>query len=170
MQHLHQRLQAGQAANDLGDLTTLDKYPRIGLPFATYGADAQVEAYLFSQRKVAPEYYVGAVGVCDEAELARKLAVVSRQEYLLVHRGWESAWARDPCRAQVQSIKKWFLYPADLPCRQAPLDRDAAINQLIAREYQPAEDVGPHIVLRRIRPAGRNRRRVPKSGTPSGLE
>jgi hypothetical protein len=154
--HLSAQLRGTQATEDPGDLSALDKYPQLGVPFATYGADARVEAYLFSRRKLAPEYYLGTVGVYGDAELARKLADVSRHEYLLVYRGWESPWQRDLCRRQLNSIRRWFLFPVNLPCQQAALDSDAEVNRLIAVGYRPVEFVGPHVVLRRLDPSPRS--------------
>jgi hypothetical protein len=156
------------APRDLSYLSALDKYARVGLPFATNGGDNAAEAYLFERRKVAPEFYTGAVGVYTESEIARKLHDVFRHEYLLVKDGWERAWPRDPCAAHRNDLWKWFLYPAGLECKRPDLDSYGDLNRFIAANYRPIERVGPSVVLQRIADASRARLSPPASADPPG--
>jgi hypothetical protein len=145
------------APRDLSYLSALDKYARVGLPYATYGGDNAAEAYLFERRKVAPEFYIGAVGVYTEAEIARKLDDVFRHEYLLVKDGWQRPWTQDPCVSYRNGLWKWFLYPARLECKRLDLDSHGDLNRFIAANYRPIERVGPSLVLQRIPEATRTR-------------
>ena len=134
---------------DMATLSALDHYPRLGLPFATFG-DPAVETYVLSRGKLEPEYYMSVVGVYTEAALERKLQDVRKAEYLLVPRGFDSSLSRDQCDEYLKSLRQWFLYPAKLPCRADPLDPGKTVNRFIAEHYVPIERVGSWLVLRRI--------------------
>jgi hypothetical protein len=142
------RSATGTERPDMATLSALDRYPRLGLPFATYG-DPAVETYVLSRGKLEPEYYMSVVGVYTEAALERKLQDVGKQEYLLVPRGYESRWSRDPCAEYLKNLRQWFLYPAKFPCRADPLDPNTAVNWFIAEHYVPIERVGSWLVLHR---------------------
>jgi hypothetical protein len=133
---------------DSATLAALDRYPRLGLPFATFG-DPAVETYVLSRGKLEPEYYISIVGVYTEAALERKLQDVGKQEYLLVPPGYESRWSRDPCAEHLKNLRQWFLYPAKLPCRAESLDPCLAVNWFIADHYVPIERVGSWLVFQR---------------------
>src|SRR4029077_14101491 len=142
------RSATGTERPDMATLSALDRYPRLGLPFATFG-DPVVETYVLSRGKLEPEYYISIVGVYTAAALERKLQDVGKQEYLLVPRGYESRWSRDPCAEYLKNLRQWFLYPAKFPCRADPLDPNTAVNWFIAEHYVPIERVGSWLVLHR---------------------
>ena len=68
---------------DAATLSALDRYPRLGLPFASFG-DPVVERYVITSGKLDPEYYVAIVGVYSPAALERKLRDVGKAEFVLV--------------------------------------------------------------------------------------
>lgn len=129
-------------------LSALDQYPRLGLPFATFG-DPAVERYVLSRGQLNPDYYVSIVGVYTPAALERKLRDVAKMEYLLVPQGFGSGVSPDPCSEYLKSLQQWFLYPAKLPCRADPLDPSGTVNSFISDHYIPVEHVGSWLVLRR---------------------
>jgi hypothetical protein len=117
---------------DITTLSALDRYPRLGLPFASLG-DPAVERYVIANRKLEPEYYVAIVGVYSSAALERKLRDVSKSEYLLVPFDLASENSPsdltlrvfvepNPCAGSLKWLRQWFLYPAELPCRADPLN------------------------------------------------
>jgi hypothetical protein len=110
------------ARRDHAYLAALDKYPAIGLPFATYGGDNAAEDYLFARRRVAPEFYVGAVGVYTDADIARKLADTARHEFLLIKKGWERRWNDASGDKYLWGLRWWFLYPVRLRWIRPDLD------------------------------------------------
>jgi len=132
---------------NMATLSALDRYPRLGLPFASYG-DPTVETYVLSHGKVEPEYYVCIVGVYTEAALQRKLRDVAKAEYLLVPRGLQLPG--ESCAGYLKSLRQWFLYPAKLPCRAEPLDPTTAVKSFISDHYIPVEQVGSWSILRRV--------------------
>jgi hypothetical protein len=138
----------GTAHPDMATLSALDRYPRLGLPFASLG-DPAVETYVLSHRQLEPEYYVGVVGVYSAAALERKLRDVGKAEYLLVPRGVTTRTSPNPCAGYLKSLREWFLYPANLPCRAEPLDPISSVKSFIADHYIPVEQVGSWLVLRR---------------------
>jgi hypothetical protein len=137
------------APRDHAYLAALDKYPAIGLPFATYGSENAAEDYLFAGHRVAPEFYVGGVGVYTEADIARKLADTARHEFLLVKKGWERRWTDAPRDKYLWSLRWWFLYPVRLRWIRPDLDSHGAINALIADRYRVVEEIGPSVIVRR---------------------
>jgi hypothetical protein len=138
----------GTAHPDMATLSGLDRYPRLGLPFASLG-DPAVERYVLSHGKLQPEYYVAVVGVYTPAALERKLRDVGNTEYLLVPRGLTTRTAPNPCAEYLNSLREWFLCPAKLPCRAEPLDPISSVNSFISDHYIPVEQVGSWLVLRR---------------------
>ena len=144
------RYASGTGHPDATTLSALDRYPRLGLPFASFG-DAAVEKYVVTSGKLDPEYYVAIVGVYSPAALERKLRDVGRAEYFLVPNFLrDNGSPPNPCGAYLKGLRQWFLYPAKLPCRADPLDPFAALKSFIADHYTPVERVGSWWVLRRI--------------------
>jgi hypothetical protein len=150
--HVGEKLRSatGTERPEMATLSALDRYPRLGLPFATFG-DPAVETYVLSRGKLEPEYYISIVGVYTAAALERKLQDVGKQEYLLVPRGYESRWSRDICVEYLKNLRQWFLYPAKFACRADPLDPGTAVNWFIAEHYVPIERVGSWLVFQRTR-------------------
>ena len=129
----------------------LDRYPRLGLPYASFG-DPVVERYVITHGKLVPEYYVATVGVYDSAALERKLREVGHAEYLLVpFLLTAESKPSDPCAGYLKSIRSWFLYPVNLPCRAEPLDPTGSLNSFIVDHYKLVERVGLWHVLRRMK-------------------
>jgi hypothetical protein len=133
---------------DTATLSLLDRYPRLGLPFASFG-DPAVERYVVSRGQLAPEYYVGTVGVYDVPALTRKLRDVGEVEYLFVPRKFATRALGNPCAGYLKTLSKWFLYPAKLPCRAAPLDPMTALKSFIADHYVCVQQIGAWSVMRR---------------------
>jgi hypothetical protein len=165
--HVVERLRSatGTERPDMATLSALDRYPRLGLPFATFG-DPAVETYVLSRGKLEPEYYISIVGVYTTAALERKLQDVRKAEYLLAPRGFESSLSRDQCDEYLKNLRRWFLYPAKLPCRADPLDPGKAVNRVIADHYVPIERVGSWWVFRRVSDASTTAP-VSTAGTPN---
>ena len=138
------------AERDSRDVSALDKYPAIGLPFATWGWDNAAEDHLFARRSVDPEFYVGIVGVYTEVDIAKKLADTARHQYLLVDKEWQQLPTGDDGESYLMSIRLWFLYPARLRWVRPDLDSTLAVKRFIAEHYRAVEDVGPSVVVERI--------------------
>jgi hypothetical protein len=143
------QIATGTAHLDMAILSVLDRYPRLGLPFASNG-DPAVERYVLSRYQLQPEYYVGVVGVYSAADLERKLQDVAKMEYLLMPGRFTSRAAADPCVGYLKSLQEWFLYPAKLRCRADPLDPMTTLKSFIADHYVPVKQVGSWLVMRRI--------------------
>ena len=148
------RTGCGTLHPNIATLSRLDRFPRLGLPFASLG-DPAVERYVLSRGQVAPEYYVSIVGVYSIAALERKLRDVGKAEYLLVPSGFRNFASfaaiapRNPCEGYIKSLREWFFYPANLPCRAEPLDPLSSVKSFIVDHYVPVEHVGSWLVLRR---------------------
>jgi hypothetical protein len=132
------------APRDQTYLAALRKYPAIGLPFATFGPDNAAEDYLFTYRKVDPEFYVGVVGVYSEVELNRKIANTARHQFLLVGKGCQPREEE-----YLSDLRKWFLYPVRLRARRPDLDVRGELTRFIADHYHAVEEVGPCVVVQR---------------------
>lgn len=133
---------------DDATLSRLNQYPRLGLPFATFG-DPVVETYVVSHRQLIPDYYISIIGVYTSEALRRKLEDVAQMEFLLMPKGFGSYAARNPCGEYLKSMREWFLYPVELPCRYDPLDPIGAVNSFIADHYTPVERIGSWSVWRK---------------------
>jgi hypothetical protein len=144
------RTTTGTAHLDPAKLSALDRYPRLGLPFASFG-DPAVERYIVSRHQLEPEYYVAIIGLYDAAAIERKLRDVGKTEYVLVPSSFNSRPSlADPCDGYLKNLREWFLYPAKLPCRAKPLNPMATLRSFIADHYVTVEQVGGWSVLHRI--------------------
>jgi len=131
-------------------LSALDGYPRLGLPYASFG-DPAVERYVTLRGQLQPEYYIAIVGVYNAAALNRKLSDVATMDYLLVPTRFVGRSTPHACRDYLVSLRRWFFYPAKLKCRAEPLDPRTALNTLIADHYVSVEEVGSWSVLHKVR-------------------
>jgi hypothetical protein len=129
---------------DMATLSKLDRYPRLGLPYASFG-DPAVERYVITRGKLVPEYYVAM-----RVLILWNAADVGKAEYLLVpfHITAENKRS-NPCTGYLKSIRSWFLYPAKMPCRADPLDPAASLNSFIVEHYKPVVKIGSWYVLRK---------------------
>lgn len=148
--YLTERLRSAKGTDwpNAATLSALDRYPRLGLPFATFG-DPAVEKHVLERGQLDPEYYISIVGVYTESALQRKLSDLSKMEYLLMPSQMEPRKPSNPCADYRKSLRQWFLYPARLPCRADPLDPVASVNYFIAGHFAPVEHLGSWVVLRR---------------------
>jgi hypothetical protein len=133
---------------DEAKLAVLDRYPRLGLPFASI-EDPAVDKYVITHGKLEPEYYIGIVGVYNAAALERKLRDVGKSEYLLVPSSFATLMPRNPCAEGLHTIQQWFFYSANFACRADPLDPFGEVNKFIVEHYVPVETMGSLVVLRR---------------------
>jgi hypothetical protein len=133
---------------DYAYLSALDKYPRVGLPFATYG-DKAAEDYLFAHHKVEPEYYVGLVGVYSEAELNLKLSETGIHEFLLVKKGWDRPNLEGSADFYIADLRKRLLYPANLQVVRHDIDAVGEVNRFITSHYHAIEEVGPSVIVQK---------------------
>lgn len=147
------RSAAGTSPTDAAHLSALGRYPRLGIPFATYN-DPAVERHVMGRGQLAPEYYVATVGVYTDAALARKLRDMAGHDHLLVREGYEVPWSRDQCAEYLRQLRRSTLFPTRLRCRAQPLDADGAVNRFIAERYVPVERVGGWLVVRRAAAPG----------------
>jgi hypothetical protein len=129
-------------------LAKLNKYPHLDLPFATFG-DPAFEKYVVLRGQLQPEYYMAIVGVYNQAALQRKLLDVRKAKYLLVPQGLVAESGSNPCRDYLISLRRWFFYPAKLPCRAEPLEPTAAVRSFITKYYIEEERLDHWSVLRR---------------------
>jgi hypothetical protein len=141
------------APRDRSYLSALDKYPGIGLPFATYGYDNDADAYLLARRQVDPEYYVALMGVYSEQDIARKLRDVARHEYVLIGQHWEQPPYEDPCANYLDLVQQSITYPVRLRCVRRGLDVNAELSRFIGANYREVEQVGSTTVMRRVPPS-----------------
>src|SRR5215467_609986 len=130
------------------ELDRLARYPSLGLPYCSYGANRRTMAYLWSHRHFEPEYYCGIIGVYSEEQLARKISDTLRHPYLLVRKSWFAPL--DVCRRHLDMIRRSFIYDARLPCRREGLETDVAVNRAILEHYRLVEEVGPYVIMKRI--------------------
>jgi hypothetical protein len=131
------------------ELGRLGSYPPLGLPYCSYGVDRRTMAYLWARRHFEPEYYCGIIGVYSEEQLGRKISDTTRHPYLLVRKGWLPP--PDVCRRHLDMISRAFIYQAWLRCKKEGLETDVAVNRAIVDHYRVVEEVGPYVVMKRIK-------------------
>jgi hypothetical protein len=130
-------------------LSALDRYHKLGLPYATYEEIAATK-YLMLRRQVEPEYYIARVGIYTAAAMQRKLSDVGKSEYVLVPSNFASVWQNDPCLYYLSELREWFFYSGKIVCHKGTLDPLGEISRFLVTNYQPVEQVGSSTILRRV--------------------
>lgn len=137
---------AAPAGDDAGTLSHLARYPRLGLPFATFG-DPLAEEWVVSHGQLQPEFYTGIVGIYTPQALERKLRDISHMQYILVPRAFLVPGHRNSCAEHLRSLRQWFLYHADLACVAQDLDPSAAVSDYVASRFTQRETLRSWAVL-----------------------
>lgn len=132
------------------DYSALDKYPKMGIPFATFDTNKRIESYLFSNHKIAPEYFIATIAVYGKDEFVRKCREELRDEFLLVRSGTERPWKPASESYDLFAMHGALMYPVHLMLKNDPLDPNLEINRILVRDYKTLERVGDYVVLRRI--------------------
>ena len=128
-------------------LTRLDAYRPLGLPFCSYGTDRRTMAHLWRSRGFDPEYYCGIIGVYSPAQLDRKLADTRGHQYVLVQKEW--LHELDPCQRHRMILRRSFLYPRPPACRRPAIEPDLRVTREIVTHYRVVEEIGAYVVMRR---------------------
>jgi hypothetical protein len=132
-----------------GYLAALDKYPRLGLPFASFSGDEPAETYIVEKNKLKPEYYVATVGVYSQPELDHKLRDISQQDLILVPDGSQRAEPYDHGQAYLYSIGQWFLRRPRLKYIHDDIDAYASVAAYIEKHFTQLEKTGSWVVMKR---------------------
>lgn len=125
------------------------RFPRLGVPLACWMGEPEVEAALLRRGALAAEYYV-----YTSDDLARKLEDVLRCEHVVVPSLHRTPWRWDRGPRDLRILRRWSLRPVRLERRREDLDPDLELARLLAERYEPVEEVGPMVVLRRRAAAG----------------
>ena len=133
------------------DLASFDKYPALGLPYGSYGYDRVLQNYLWQEKKIVPQRYMGALAVYTEPQLRDALADLSRIRYIVVQQYFLALAHSDKnaCNGQVAGLKWALVYPFAPPCVQRALAPDAEIALFIQSHYRPVEQIGDYIIYER---------------------
>lgn len=129
----------------------LRKYAAFALPYGSYGYTKQMQQWLWASRKVAPEYYMGGMGIYTESQMADRLRDIGRFRYALVPDWYYNLdqFAGDPCVWQWQSMRKVLLSPSPLSCKQKAIIPDVEIARFLKLKYRIIDKVDEYIVLER---------------------
>ena len=136
-----------------GDLNPLLKYDQVALPYGSYGYSKPTQEWLWAHRKVAPEYYMGGMGIYTESQIADRRIDLGRFRYALVHDaylGLHKHFAHEPCVSDRYYLRKALVYPWRLPCVHSALDPDGEISRYLETSYHVVERVGEYFVSRRM--------------------
>lgn len=132
-------------------LSVLSQYPRIGLPFVTFG-DPTIEEYIIRRGQLQPDYYVSVVALYTPAAVQRKLQELAQMEYILVPSGFGVHALHDPCRELLVNLQEWFLFPFSRPCHVQPLDPTGEIDSFVSNHFVAVQNIGSSVLMRRVSP------------------
>jgi hypothetical protein len=135
------------------DLRSLERYPQFALPFGTSGSTKSLQRWLWSNRKVAPEYYLGGMGIYTTAQLADRLRDLSRFHYALT--GIQTlTWSRegDSCRTTQEYIRQALLHPEPLVCKHEMMDPWTEIGRFLEQRYRIVEKNDNYVLWEQLRP------------------
>ncbi len=130
---------------------SLSKYETLALPFGTYGSSKALQNWLWRHRKVAPEYYLGGMGLYTEAQVADRLHDLGRFQYAITDSSMRPlSNGRDSCAFYQPYIRKALLHWQPLACKNQAIDPDVEIAQFLERHYRVIERDGEYLVWRRL--------------------
>ena len=133
------------------DCSRFARYGVLSLPYGSYGYSKTVQRWLWCNKKVAPEYFMGGMGIYTESQMRDRLKDMDRFDYALIldYFGTLSAPNQDACSWHRRYVHKAFLYPWQLPCPREALVPDVEIARYLDRHFHVAERVGDYVVLER---------------------
>lgn len=134
------------------EAAALLKYPVLAMPYGSYGYTKQMQEWLWSHRRVAPEYYMGGMGIYTESQMADRLRDIGRFRYALVQDWYRNLdqYAEESCIWQWRYLRKAFLCPWRLRCKSEPLSPDGEIARYLKQNYRLVEKVGDYLVLEQV--------------------
>jgi hypothetical protein len=137
-----------KAETSPGSFAGFAKYGVLGLPYGTYGYEKSLQRYLWSTHQIAPERYMGNVGIYNEEHLAERLQDLARSRYVLVQKNFLKLYEhRDLCAELRSYLKSSFLYFTAPQCKQAVFDPNIDIARFIDQNYRVVEQIGDYLVL-----------------------
>jgi len=127
-----------------------EKYRPLGLPYGSYGYDKALQRYLWANRQVAPERYMGTLAIYNEQHLAESLDDLSRIRYVVVQKNFLKLFEnRDLCGEMQSYLKSSFLYPTAPRCTQAVFDPNVELAKFIYEHYRAIDQINDYLILER---------------------
>lgn len=139
-------------SRDLTNFAALNQYEILALPYGTYGASKSMQNWLWSHQKLAPEYYLGGMGIYTKDQILDRLQDLSRFQYVLtLDRDLTLSKGRDTCAVYEEYIRKAFLHSSALVCKNQALDPDVEISRYLNRNYRVEETLGDYVIWQRLK-------------------
>lgn len=137
------------------DFEHLAKYESLALTYGTYGYSKSFQQWLWEKRKVAPEFFLGSMGIYTQDQLQQRLRDVARYPLLAIPESYTSRGnigAAETCLSEWWYLRKAFLHPRRLwfECRQPGLYPDVEIGKYLDQNYRVIDAVGKYKVLQNI--------------------
>jgi hypothetical protein len=127
-----------------------DKYRALGLPYGSYGYEKSLQRYLWSEKRVVPERYMGSMCVYDEAQLQERLAEISRIAVLVIQKNFLKFYEhRDLCKEHEGYIRTGLFTFKSRPCVNQPLDPNIDIARFIDSHYHQIEQIRDYLIMKR---------------------
>jgi hypothetical protein len=140
----------GRRATTEADLTPLLKFDQLALAYGSYGYNKPTQRWLWSHKKIAPEYYMGGMGIYTQSQMAERILDLGRFRHVLIHESYQNIHEQaihEPCAADEYYLRKALLYPWRLTCVRFALDPDGQISRYLQTDYHVIETVGEYLVL-----------------------
>ena len=117
------------------NLESLRKYDVLALPYGSYGYTKPVQQWLWNNRKVAPEYYLGGMGIYSSTDMTDRLNDLARFHYALILKSYHSLHVRsadEECGWHWNYLRKAFLYSWRKACVERAIIPDAEISEFLS--------------------------------------
>ncbi len=127
-----------------------EKYRRLGLPYGSYGYEKSLQRYLWANRQVAPERYMGTVAIYNEQHLAERLDDLGHIRYLVVQKNFLRLFEnRDLCSELRSYLKSSFLYFTAPPCTQPVFEPNVDLARFVYQHYRVIDQINDYLILER---------------------
>ena len=142
------------SANAIGadPYARFDVYDALGLPYGSYGYEKSLQRYLWGQKRVIPEKYMGALDIYDESQLQERISELARMPRIVVQKNFLKLYEhRDPCKENQQYLAAALLAVRSRPCVHEPLDANIDMAKFIDSHYQVEAEIGDYLVMKRCK-------------------
>jgi hypothetical protein len=137
------------------DLKSLERYPQLASPYGTSGSSKSLQRWLWSRGKIAPEYYLGGMGIYTPAQITDRLRDLSRFRYAIADSNMlEMSGEAGICAGAQPYIRQALLHPQRfaLPCKHEMRDPWVEIARFLQRSYRVVEKNDSYVVWEQLHP------------------
>jgi hypothetical protein len=145
------RALTGTWSRDPVDTRKFSRFDKLALSFGTEGYSKTLQNWLWERHKIAPEYFLGQMGLYSDEQIAERLKDIHRCRFLLMPEMYAQLWQHPEWSVDAgeRFYREAMLSPFAPKTKRPALSPRSAIAFFIHDHYRVLERVGDYWVLER---------------------